>query len=192
MSDIKSIIKKIGKLKPIPQVANKVLSITQDPDSSMTDLSEIITYDTAVTANLLKVSNSAYFGMSGKIDSVHKAIVSLGMSKVVDLVLIAASSNNLKGAQEGYDLNEGELWKNSVSSALLARELAEKKNAKEINLIFTSALLKDIGKVILNQYVNDSYKKISSLVSEQGFNFEKAEKEVIGDQRQLLFPLNDN
>jgi len=145
-----------------------------------------------VTANLLKVSNSAYFGMSGKIDSVHKAIVSLGMSKVVDLVLIAASSNNLKGAQEGYDLNEGELWKNSVSSALLARELAEKKNAKEINLIFTSALLKDIGKVILNQYVNDSYKKISSLVSEQGFNFEKAEKEVIGDQRQLLFPLNDN
>ncbi len=128
MSDIKSIIKGIDKLKPIPQVASKVMSIARDPESSMSDLSKVIVFDTAVTANLLKVANSAYFGLHDKVDSVHQAIVHLGMDQVVDLVVISASSENLKSAQEGYDLNAGDLWKYSVSSALIARELAEKKS----------------------------------------------------------------
>ncbi len=180
MSDIKSIIKKIDTLKPVPQVVNKVMAIDQDPDSSMSDLSKVIVYDTAVTANLLKVANSAYFGMSGKIDSVHQAIVYMGMSQVIDLVMLAAVSEDLKRAQEGYDLDEDELWKNSVSSALIARELAEKKKLTNNNLIFTAALLKDIGKVILSQYVGDSYGKINTLVAEKRFSFREAEKEVIG------------
>jgi len=180
MSDIKSIIKGIDKLKPIPQVASKVMSIARDPESSMSDLSKVIVFDTAVTANLLKVANSAYFGLHDKVDSVHQAIVHLGMDQVVDLVVISDSSENLKSAQEGYDLNAGDLWKYSVSSALIARELAEKKEANEINLIFTAALLKDIGKVILNQYVKDSFDKINALVTEQNFTFREAEKKVIG------------
>jgi len=180
MSDIKSIIKKIDHLTPIPQVASKVMSIAEDPKSSMYDLSKVIIYDTAVTANLLKVVNSAYFGLPEKVDSVHQAIVYLGMAQVVDLVLLSVSGENLQTAQEGYDLEAGELWKYSVSSALLARELAEKKGVKETHLIFTAALLKDIGKVILNQYVKDSFDKINALVTKQNFTFREAEKEVIG------------
>ncbi len=180
MSDLKSIIKKIDSLKPVPQVVNKVMSIAQDPASSMSDLSKVIVYDAAVTANLLKVANSAYFGMSGKVDSVHQAIVYMGMSQVIDLVMLAASSEDLKRAQKGYDLDEGELWKYSISSALIARDLAEKKRAQDSNLIFTAALLKDIGKVILSQYVGDSYEKINILVAEKDYSFRAAEKEVIG------------
>ncbi|MBW2641657.1 MAG: HDOD domain-containing protein, partial [Deltaproteobacteria bacterium] len=180
MSDIKSIIKKIGGLKPIPQVASKVMSIAENPESSMNDLSNVIIYDTAVTANLLKMANSAYFGLPEKFDSVHQAIVYLGMAQVVDLVLLSASGENLQTAQDGYDLEAGELWKNSVFSALIARELAEKKGVKETHLIFTAALLKDIGKVILSQYVKDSFDEINALVTEQNFTFKEAEKQVIG------------
>lgn len=180
MSNIKSIVKKIDSLKPVPQVANKVMSIAKDPNSSMADLSKVIIYDAAVTANLLKVANSAYFGMSGKVNSVHQAIVYMGMSQVIDLVTLASSSEDLKSAQEGYDLDAGELWKYSISSALIARDLAEKKRAQDSNLIFTAALLKDIGKVILSQHVGDSYEKINTLVAEEGFSFREAEKEVIG------------
>ena len=180
MKDIKSIIRKIDRLKPIPQVASKVMSIVQDPESSMTDLSEIIVYDTALTANLLKIANSAYFGLPEKIDSVHHAIVYMGMDQVVSLVLLASSAESLKTAQKGYDLNVGDLWKYSVSSALIARELTELKKARESHLIFTASLLKDIGKVILSQYVGESFKKISALVKQQGYTFREAEKEVIG------------
>ena len=180
MSDIQAIIKGIDSLKPIPQVANKVMSIVQDPDSSLSELSEVISYDQAITANLLKICNSAYVGLSRKVESVHHAIVYLGMDQVVDLVLMTAAAENFKRQQSGYDLQEGELWRYSVSSALIARELAEKKGSKENHLIFTAALLKDIGKVILSQYVADSFEKINMLVSERDYSFREAEKEVIG------------
>ena len=157
MSDIEPIIKEIDKLRPVPKVANKVMSIARDPQSSMSQLSEVITYDQALTANLLRMCNSAYFGLPSKIDSVHQAIVYLGMDQLIDLVLMSSGVENLKGKQEGYDLDEGELWRYSVSSALLARELAEKKGSENNHLIFTAALLKDIGKVVLNQYRHNLY-----------------------------------
>lgn len=180
MSDIESILKDIDRLKPIPQVANKILAIIQNPDSAMADLSDIIVHDVAVTANLLKVANSAYFGLPRKFESAHQAIVFLGMDQVVDLVLMSSSSDNLKTAQEGYDLDAGELWRYSVSSALIARELAERKAIGDAHLVFTAALLKDIGKVVLSQYVADSFEKINALVTDQGYTFKEAEKEVIG------------
>ena len=180
MSDIKTIIKAIDKLEPIPQVANKVMSIAEDPNSSISDLSEVIVYDQVLTANLLKTCNSAYFGLAKKVESVHQAIVYMGMDQVVNLALMSGSTENFKTKQEGYGLDEGELWRYSVSCALIARELAEKKGVKKNHLIFTSALIKDIGKVILNQYVADSIEKINLLVSKAGFSFREAEKRVIG------------
>jgi len=180
MNEIKSILKEIDRLKPIPQVAHKILSIIENPDSSMADLSEVIVHDVAVTANLLKLANSAYFGRPRKFESAHQAIVFLGMDQVVDLALMTSSSDNLKAAQSGYDLNDGELWRYSVASALIARELAERKEIGNAHMVFTAALLKDIGKVVLSQYVADSFEKINALVAGGGYSFREAEKEVIG------------
>lgn len=180
MTNILTIIKRIDELEPIPQVANKIMSIVEEPDSSLSELSEVITYDQGVTANLLKLCNSAFFGLPRKIESVHQAVVYLGMDQVVDLVMMSAAARNLKKEQEGYDLKEDELWRYSVSSALIARELAEKKGSKNNHLLFTAALLKDIGKIILSRYVADSFETINTLVSEHGYSFREAEKEVVG------------
>jgi len=178
--DIGDILARIDTLNPVPQVANKVMAVSKDPQSSMGMLSEIIQYDQALTANLLKAANSAYFGLSKKVDSLHQAIVYLGMDKVVDLVLLGASSENFGQAQEGYDLDSGELWRYSVSSALIARDLAEKKHLDDTHAVFTAALVKDIGKVVLSQYVAESFDKINFLVSKHGFSFREAEKGVLG------------
>ncbi|MDY6879077.1 MAG: HDOD domain-containing protein [Desulfatiglans sp.] len=180
MKKIHKILDSINDLKPIPQVAQKVMFLASNPDSSLSELSEVITYDQGATATLLRLCNSAHFGLARKIDSVHQAVVFLGMTQVVDLVLMMAAAANLKPEQKGYDLGENDLWRYSVSSALLARELAEKLGSKENHLVFTAGLLKDIGKVVLNQYVADEAKEIENLVSEQGMSFGEAEKRVIG------------
>jgi HD-like signal output (HDOD) protein len=180
MLDLKTIMKKIDTLKPIPQVAHKIMSIVEDPESSLPDLAKVIGYDSAVTANLLKVANSAYFGRPGKFDSIHQAIVYLGMDHVVDLVLLASGADNLKPEHKGYDLQKGDLWKYSVLSALIAQELAANKGVGKAYLIFTASLLKDIGKVILDQYVGDAFKEINALVEEKNLTFREAEKRVIG------------
>jgi putative nucleotidyltransferase with HDIG domain len=156
------------------------MSILESPDSSVSELAEVIKYDPSLTANILKICNSAYFGLSREINSVQHAVNLLGMNQVADLVLMSSAAKNLKKGQEGYDLKEGELWRYSVSSALLARDLAAKKGQKDNHFVFTAALLKDIGKLVLNQYVADSYEKINALVNEDGLSFREAEKEVIG------------
>lgn len=180
MRDIKSIVDKIDSLKPMPAVTDKLLSVKNDPQSSAADLSEVLKYDAAATANLLKLANSAFYSRPVKVDSVQQAIVYLGIDKVVDFVLMAASSETLKASQKGYGLDEGDLWKYSVASALIARQLAEKKAVAESHLIFTAALLKDIGKVILNQYVEEAFEPINTLVRDNGLTFREAEKEIIG------------
>lgn len=180
MHDIAKIIGQIDRLKPIPQVAHRIMSIAEDPRSSMGDLAKVVQYDQAITANILKVANSPYLGLRRKVDSIQQAITYLGMDQILDLVLIHVSGDNLKGGQKGYDLANGELWRYSVSSAVLARNVAEMKKIRTSHLVFTAALLKDIGKVILSNYVGEYLDEISKLVSSHNISFREAEKAVIG------------
>jgi putative nucleotidyltransferase with HDIG domain len=180
MRDIQKVLEGIQRLKPMPQVANKVMLLAQDPNSSMAQIADIITYDQVLTANLLKSCNSSYFGLPKKVDSVNQAIVYMGIDQVVDIVWMSGGADNLKKKQSGYDLEEGDLWKYSVSSALIARELAEKRQLENRHLVFTAALVKDIGKVVLSQHVANSFEKINVLVTKHNYSFREAEKAVIG------------
>jgi len=180
MMDIQRIVKGIAGLKPIAHVVNKIMAISQDPNSSMAELSEVISFDAVTTANLLKAANSTYYGCTQKFDSIHQATVFLGMDEVVDLVLLTSSAANLKRPHKGYGLTSGDLWRYSVASALLARKLAIRKSMQDLHLIFTAALLKDIGTAVLEQYVADGYEKIKMLVSKGNCSFREAEKAVLG------------
>ena len=180
MKDIQKILKGIDRLHPIPHVAEQVMLLARDPESSMSRIAQIITYDQILTANLLKTCNSSYFSVPKKVDSVQQAIVFVGIDQVVDLVWMSGGAANFRKKQDGYDLEEGDLWKYSVSSALISRELAEKRKMDNAHLVFTAALLKDIGKVVLSQYVADSFEKINLLVTQYGYSFMEAEKAVIG------------
>ena len=180
MSAIKELIKEIDNLKPIPAVVNQIMATVENPDSSMSDIADIIMYDPMMTANILRMCNSAYYNLSRRVESIQDAITLMGLDQVVDMVLLKSGSDNLVKGQEGYGLNEGELWKQSVASALIARDLAEKKGSSNKQMIFTAALIKDIGKVILDRFVKDSFSKIDHLVKNKGLTFKEAEKKVIG------------
>ncbi len=180
MKHIRNIVQDIAKLKPMPQVAHKILAIQQDPDSGMDDLTRVVSHDAMTTANLLKAANSVYFSRGKPVDSVQQAVVFLGMDEVVDLVLMSNSAKNLKKVQKGYGLAANDLWRNSVTSALLSRMLSQKLGLADEHLAFTSALLKDIGKVVLEQYVAESAQVIMALVEKRQFSFQEAEKHVIG------------
>jgi len=177
--DIERIIKEIDTLEPVSHMGQRVMEITSNPDSSISELVEIIKYDQSITANLLRICNSSYFAVKKEIVSIKQAVSYLGLEKVACLVMIGNTAKNFSKAQMGYDLDKGELWRNSVSSALIAQDLAEKRGLN-IPLIFTSALIKDIGKVILDNYVNDSFKEISTAVQTKNISFIEAEKEIIG------------
>ena len=180
MSAIQELVKDIKNLKPIPPVIHQILEVVDRPDSSMAEVANIIQYDPAVTARVLRNCNSAYFGLKYPAESVQDAVSLLGIDQVVQIVLMKSGVQLLSGKQEGYGLHEGAMWKYSVSSALVAKQIAKRLALKNNNTIFTAALLKDIGKTVLDRFVLDSFEKISALVVNEGLTFREAEKKIIG------------
>lgn len=180
MPPLDAIIEAIDHLKPISDAAGKVMSLLDDPDCGMADLADIIRYEPALTANVLKLANSAYFGLPDKIEDVKQAVIYLGMTQVVDLVLLVSCSSQFKGSHEGYGLGNGALWKSAVSAAIIANDLAEIKGLKQSGLTFTSALLRDIGKVVIDQHVKSALAPILKQVETQSITFIAAERQVLG------------
>jgi putative nucleotidyltransferase with HDIG domain len=178
--DVEKIINDIDTLEPVSHVGNRVMEIISDPDSSVNEVVDVIKYDQAMTANLLKICNSALFGLRREIVSIKQAVAYMGIDKVACLIMVGNHGSNFKNSNQGYDLDEGALWRYSVSSALIAQDLAEKRQLKNVSLLFTSALLKDIGKVVLNTHMRDVFQDIQAKVLNEGLSFIEAEKEVLG------------
>jgi HD-like signal output (HDOD) protein len=186
MPQIKKILKKVKELQPIPPMAHKVLALAEDGDRSITEMIELVQHDPAITANLLKICNSAHMGLVVKIDSVHQAVTMLGMQRVFELVLSQNLTVHLTKVQEGYQMEKGDLWKQSVAAAMVARLLAERRDLYALPAIYTASLLKDIGKVVLHEYVAHSLEKIQEMVTFKGFSFIEAEQACIGMNHAML------
>ena len=186
MDNLTHILKKVNRLEPIPTVIHKVLDLAGDPESSLKDLVEVVERDPAITANLLKTVNSAHMGLPVKVDSVRQAVSMLGLQQVVEMVLSQNLSGNLQRSQKGYGLAKGDLWRQSLAVAMVARTLARQRDLMSLPAIYTAALLKDIGKVVLHEFVSDQLPTIQNLVAEQGLSFVEAEKEVLGMDHTAL------
>ncbi len=180
MNPIQELVKEIKNLKPIPAVIHQILEVVDTPDSSMADVARIIQYDPAVTADVLRTCNSAFFGLKTPAESIKDVVSLLGLDQIVEIVLMKSGAKVLSGRQEGYGLNEGVMWKYSVSSALIAKQVAKNLSMENRNTIFTAALLKDIGKTVLDKFVKESFDEISDLLADESVTFEEAEKQVIG------------
>ena len=186
MTTVKKIIQKVKTLQPIPTMVHKLLALSDDPDCSIGDLVHLVEYDPAVTANLLKTCNSAYLGLSVKIDSVQQAVTMVGMQKTVEMVMTQNLSAGLLRSQKGYHLEKGDLWKQSIASAMLARKLAERRDLYGLSAIYTAALLKDIGKIVLHEYVQNKWTRIKKFMENKGSNFIEAEQESLGIDHATL------
>jgi putative nucleotidyltransferase with HDIG domain len=180
MTNLKDLIKDIKSLKPLPAIVNQITTAIDDPNSSAENIAQIIQFDPSVTANLLKLCNSAYFGLPNPVDSIKDAVSLLGMDQIIELVLIKSGAKALSKEQKGYGLHEGVLWKHAVASAVISKEICNRTNLGNKNIIFTASLLKDIGKTVLDRYVSNSFEKIIKLVQKNGYSFREAEKKVIG------------
>ncbi|WP_319406779.1 HDOD domain-containing protein [uncultured Desulfosarcina sp.] len=186
MDSLTHILKKVNRLEPIPMVIHKVLDLADDPESSLKDLMEVVERDPAITANLLRTVNSAHMGLPVKVDSVRQAVSMLGLQQVVEMILSQNLSGNLKRSQKGYGLAKGDLWRQSLAVAMVARTLARQRDLMSLPAIYTAALLKDIGKVILHEFVADQLSAIQKLVAEKDMSFVEAEKEVLGMDHTTL------
>ncbi|NOX26190.1 MAG: HDOD domain-containing protein [Deltaproteobacteria bacterium] len=181
MSRIDEILNIANHLPPFPKVALQVMKMLNDPKVKAKDLAKVIKYDSAITANLLKTCNAAYFGLSRKVSSLDDALVIVGQDILKDIIIASSSSRFYKGgAGEGYELEQGELWRHSVATAIMAKLLAKHFPKVSPDTAFTAGLLHDIGKRFLSSFVASDFAKIVKLAYGGKMSFVEAEKEVLG------------
>ena len=177
---LEEIIMRIDELPAIPALVMKALELIDDPRSQVSQLAEVLSSDQSLTAKILKLANSAYYSFPRKISTITDAIVILGFSTLKSLVIAASTYNFLNKEVEGYGLDEGELWKHSLSCAMTARLIAKRVRFRSPETAFVAGLLHDIGKMVLNYYMKEEFEQVIKYVTENNVPFSVAEREIIG------------
>ncbi len=179
-----NIIKNIDNIPVLPITVNKVLDITKDINTSPNDLSKVISIDPTITMRLLKLVNSAYYGLSTRVTSVVKAIIYLGVNTIRNLVL-ASSLMPLVGryAKKSWlVLDVYGYWKHSLATGVVAKFIAKKINIDKIfwDEFFISGLLHDIGKVIIDHNFSEQYIKVIEAYKDSDKTIIEIEDNILG------------
>ncbi|HAJ27340.1 MAG TPA: hypothetical protein DCG53_08895, partial [Syntrophus sp. (in: bacteria)] len=172
------ILRSINKLPAFPATVQRVTELLKNEDYSVNEIVAVIKFDQAVTANVLKISNSAYFGVRQKIKTIHDAVVYLGQQHLIRAIQTASISKFF--TNKGYGDKVSELWEHSVAVALMSQILSRQMCKQENSVLYTAALLHDVGKLVMGEYVQDASKKIFELVNNHAYSFLEAEEEIVG------------
>ncbi len=163
IEEIKRLTQHVISLPPAPMVLAKLLQIIDKPDVSLFEIERLISTDQALTAKLLKLTNSAYYGFTNKITTVQHAITLLGMDAVTNLALSLSVSTQFNN-QDYYDaFDRTAFWGHSLKVALIAQMLCKDIYPKAVNEIFTIGILHDVGKLLIHEYFHDRYLEIEEL-----------------------------
>ncbi|MFH1734452.1 MAG: HDOD domain-containing protein, partial [bacterium] len=178
---IKNILGKVTNVPMLPQVVMRLLTLIGNSDHSFHEVVKIVESDAALTARILRVSNSAAFFRGNQVHSVSKAILQLGEKMVAGIAIGSCTSDVFKSPLHGYESAEGELWDHSLRTAIASREIAS-KFAKGVgtDLAFTAGLLHDIGKAILSEFLKGSTREMAQKCDAGNTDFLQAEIEHSG------------
>lgn len=170
---LKSRIDQIGELPTLPHVVQKIASMIGQPTTSAEDLGQLIEKDQVLSAKVLRLANSPFYGFPARIASVAHAVVVLGLNVVKGLTLCATAFDMMKAA--GMD----QLWRHSLGVAMTAHILGARAQMKNPEEVFVAGLLHDIGKVVLYVKWPDVGSQVERAAREKdGFMLE-AERELL-------------
>ncbi len=182
---IKRITESIIGLPTLPTVVSKMIELIDNPRTSAAALSRLISTDQALTARLLKLANSAYYGFPREISTVNMAIVVLGFNTVKDMGLSLSVFDVFKNLTNSDCFDISRFWEHSIACGIASRMLARNYRSRFAGEAFVAGLLHDIGKVILNQYFNKEFQIIMQK-SSNGVSLETAENDTIGTSHSQI------
>jgi len=177
---LNDVVQKVDELPALPHVTYKVLQLTSNPRTNLTELADTIAQDQVLTAKVLRMANSAYYGYARRIYGIMEALLILGFSTVRNLVLAASVYNVMDMEVKGYFLPKGDLWRHSMATALTARSLARKVGYELSDQAFIAGLLHDIGKIVLNTYMKELFDHVLEKVYRENIPFMEAEQQILG------------
>lgn len=164
----------------LPATVTRVIDICNNPRSTPNDLNTVIRLDPVLTARIMRLINSSYYGMPQRVNSMVRAIILLGMNTVKNVALSAAVLVDYRGASLFPALDDMAFWRHSLAVAVIARVLGRRANTRLGESAFLAGLLHDIGKLPMNAAYPDVYKRVVSGVREHGVPTREIERDLFG------------
>lgn len=177
---LQRLVTKIDKLPTLPIAATKIIQIVNNPNATARDVNQVISTDQALAAKVLKLVNSAYYGLANKVSSITQAVVILGFNTIKSLALSASVLDTFSAAELSSFKRE-EFWRHSLGVAVTAKLVAQVTRVpeKQQEEYFIGGLLHDMGKVVFDQYLHDEFAEAAQLAKDTGIAFIQAEQEVL-------------
>ena len=172
--NIDRVVEKIKELPTLPDVVFKVNEIVNNPNTSASDLEEVISRDQAIAAKVLKLVNSAFYGLPGRVDTLARAIPLLGFSTVRNIVLSVSIFD--MGAISHFDMRA--FWRHSFATSVVAKSIAQADGLPDAESQSLAGLLHDLGKVVLFQHFVKEYERVLELMEKKSLTFIQAERSL--------------
>jgi putative nucleotidyltransferase with HDIG domain len=183
---MQAILKQIEFLPVFNQTAQKALKLLLQYDTNNKDIAEVIKYDPGLTANVLKLANSAYFAHSKEINDLLGAVNYLGRDKMFTILTVSTAAKYFSKKLPGYEMFQGELWQHSISTGVIAEHLSYLEPEINKSSLFTAGILHDIGKIVLSTWVSDLWNDIVYMVKNNKTDFVEAENKILGYSHALV------
>lgn len=179
VDEIRERIKTIIQLPALPAIAMEVVELIDNPKTSAAKLGQVISSDQALTAKVLKIANSPFYGFPRKISTIEFAIIVLGFDALKEIVISISLISSLQKRSDQY-LNSQQFWDHSISTAVIGRMLAKELGYRVAGEVFVAGLLHDMGITALHRYFNSEYRRIIDIIKESELSMTEAEESVLG------------
>jgi HD-like signal output (HDOD) protein len=179
-------VKKVSAIATLPEITTRIIKTVEDPKSTASQLHKIVAHDPALVTRILKVVNSAFYGLPGQIGSVERAIVLLGLNAVKNLAVAASLGQLFRGVKlcEGYTARD--LWTHCIAVAITAREIAREMKFPYADEAFLAGLIHDIGILVSLHVQPEKLRQVCERVRKEGGDFCAVERQVYGVDHQQL------
>lgn len=177
--DAKQLINETLELASLPAVVMRAMELLNDPHTSASDIGAVLSQDPALSARLLKIVNSAFYGFPSRIDTVSRAITIVGSLELTDLIL-GSSAIDVFAKLPNQLINMQKFWEHSLYAGVVARILARQLRAPNTERCFIMGLLHDIGSLVMYRQQPDKSRQALELANEQSTPLHLAEHEVFG------------
>ncbi len=181
------IYEKLDRIPNFPETAQKALRLLQSEDINFQELEKVVKHDATITANFLKLVNSAAFGLRRKVNTLLQAFSLLGLNQIRFILIASCTAQYLNRPLKGYDLTPQEVWLHSLACGIMAEELAKRAGLSKPENLFTAALLHDLGKIVIDLFVEGELEEIKKTVRENPhMTFAQAEWLILGTEHALV------
>jgi len=177
---VEDIVRKTTDLPTIPAAALRVVREADSSTSSASSVAQILAQDQALSVRVLRLANSAYYGLSRKVSDLSEGVIVLGMRSIRNLAMVASTYPWMVKPLAGYCLGPKQLWAHSFGVAVGAQSVAERARIQNVEATFTAGLLHDLGKVALSIWLENKLVGLIGLANRDGLTFDQAERRVLG------------